>query len=326
MEEQADRVDVLEDPAVAGFVRYLKAERNASVHTLDNYLMDIRQFAELFWPERKPPLPWREADRFYGRRFLVHFQKMECAPTTTSRKCSSLRSFFKYLLREEQVSSNPFAGLTMPRREHRLPDVMSVAEVDRLLAAPAQWAAEQKSSNPRDKQWQAFSAARDAALLELLYSTGMRIQESASLREDKLDLLSGCVTVRGKGKKERLCPIGRPAAQALQAYLALREAYWKGLGRKGKPADFFLNRRGGGLTTRSMERMMKKYLAFANLRQDYTPHVLRHSFATHLLDAGADLRSVQELLGHASLSTTQIYTHVSVERLKQVYEQAHPRA
>ena len=170
-----------------------------------------------------------------------------------------------------------------------------------------------------------YAALRDTAILELLYSTGMRIAELCGLTDARLDLLSGTALVRGKGKKERFCPIGRPAAKALQASLDARDGLLAGLGLPRAQA-LFVNKNGGRLTPRSVERSLKKYLADAGLDPAVTPHVMRHSFATHMLDAGADLRSVQELLGHASLSTTQIYTHVSVERLKEEYGKAHPRA
>ena len=168
-------------------------------------------------------------------------------------------------------------------------------------------------------------ALRDTAILELLYSTGMRIAELCGLTDARLDLLSGTALVRGKGKKERLCPIGRPAAEALQAALDARDRLAAARGRSRAQA-LFVNKNSGPLTPRSVERSLKRYLAAAGLSPEITPHVLRHSFATHLLDAGADLRSVQELLGHASLSTTQIYTHVSVEKLKEEYGKSHPRA
>jgi len=168
--------------------------------------------------------------------------------------------------------------------------------------------------------------ARDSAILELLYSTGMRINELVKLPEESIDLLSGVARVRGKGKKERLCPLGSPATRTLMKNLELRENIWILEGKRDARSPVFLNKNGGSISARSIERMMKKYVLFCGLNAELTPHSLRHSFATHLLDAGADLRSVQELLGHASLSTTQIYTHVSVERLKEVYQLAHPRA
>jgi len=174
------------------------------------------------------------------------------------------------------------------------------------------------------RRWIEYAAARDAAILELLYSTGMRLAECAGLKESQLDVLAGVARVLGKGRKERLCPLGNPALRALRTALEKRD----GLGLPGRPRDLplFVGKTGGRLTPRSIERMMKTHLVAAGLNPDFSPHALRHSFATHLLDAGADLRSVQELLGHASLSTTQLYTHVSIERMKDVYEKAHPRA
>lgn len=317
--------DMAADPCVDHFVRYLRGERNASEHTITNYLLDIAQFAKGTWPEARVPFSWKRADRYAARRFLAGFQKAGMSPSTTARKVSSLRSFYKFLAREEYAEVNPFSGLLVPKRIKRLPNILSITEVNRLLQAPARMA-EASKGKPRDRAWSEYARWRDEAMLELLYSTGMRISELAGLVDDQIDFLSGVVKVRGKGKKERLCPFGRPAHRALRGAMERRDVAWLGWGRKGTPPAIFLNRHGARLTTRSMERLMKKYLAFAGLNPNISPHALRHSFATHMLDAGADLRSVQELLGHSSLSTTQIYTHVSVERLKQVYEEAHPRA
>lgn len=308
-------------------MKYLEGEKNASEHTLSNYVIDIRQFCEVIWGEdARPPFPWKEADRFSARKFLVHFQKLEMAPTTTARKLSALRSFYRFLMREEYVEQNPFSGLNLPKKGNYLPQILSVAEVGHLLDAPAKYAQKHPPENPKLRLWQDYMVARDAAILELLYSTGMRINELAKLPESSIDLLSGVARVRGKGKKERLCPLGSPAVRALITNLELRENVWLLEGKKDVRSPVFLNKDGGPITARSIERMMKKYVLFCGLNAELTPHSLRHSFATHLLDAGADLRSVQELLGHASLSTTQIYTHVSVERLKEVYQRAHPRA
>lgn len=316
------------DPQVERFVRYLAAERNASSHTIVNYVCDLQQFAVSLWGEQaKPPFPWPQVDRFAARRFLAGFQKTGMSPATTRRKISCLRSFFRFLMREGHVEVNPFSGLVMPKRVRRLPKVLSVSEVSRLLQAPALAAGPSAAKkDPVGRAWLEYGPARDAAVLELLYSTGMRVGELTSLGDDQVDYLSGVIQARGKGKKERLCPFGRPAHRALRAAVEKRDVFWMALGRRGKPPALFLNRKGGRLTSRSVERILKKYLALAGLDPKLSPHALRHSFATHLLDAGADLRSVQELLGHASLSTTQIYTHVTVEKLKEVYEQAHPRA
>lgn len=317
-------MNVEADPSVAQFIKTLRSGRDASEHTISGYLTDVRQFVELIWGEEaKPPFPWAQADRFAARRFLVFFQKLEMAPATTGRKLSALRTFYRFLVREEIVAANPFSGLPLPRKGSYLPVVLSADEVDRLLAAPQAWA----SAIRPNGLFQEYVPVRDTAVLELLYSTGMRIGELTSLTQDRIDLLSGIVTVLGKGKKERLCPLGRPAERALRHALAWRTEIWRSLGLQGNPErDLFLNRHGGALSVRSMERMIKKYGGFCGLSPGLSPHALRHSFATHLLDNGADLRSVQELLGHASLSTTQIYTHVSVEKLKRVYEQTHPRA
>ncbi len=311
------------DPSLEHFLRYLTGERDASPHTLANYAMDIEQFAAQQWgAEAKPPFRWREVDRLAARRFLVSFQKQGSKATTTRRKLSSLRSFFKFMVREEIVPNNPFVGVVLPKKPRTLPNVLSREEVKRLLEAPLQ----AKAAEGEKGVWTEYARWRDAAMLEVLYSAGMRVSELGGLNDEQVDLLSGVARVRGKGKKERLCPLGGPACRVLHESLERRDLVLAGLGKRNRPSPIFVNKDGGRLTTRSIERAMKKYLALANLNPNLSPHALRHSFATHLLDAGADLRSVQELLGHASLSTTQIYTHVSIERLKEVYDKAHPRA
>ena len=312
------------DPCIDHFIRYLEGEKNASEHTVKNYLMDIQQFIGLIWEEdATPPYRWKEADRFAARKFLVFFQKLEMAPTTTGRKLSALRSFYKFMVREDYVLDNPFVGLHLPKKGSYLPAVLSVNEVTQLLEAPYQMV----ESNKPTSIFQEYMPVRDTAILEVLYSTGMRVGELVSLKERQVDILSGIVSVLGKGRKERLCPLGRPAEMALQNALSMRSEVWNSLGQSGTPQTvLFLNKNGGPFTARSVERMMKKVVLWCGLKPSISPHALRHSFATHLLDCGADLRSVQELLGHASLSTTQIYTHVSIEKLKRVYEEAHPRA
>jgi len=318
------------DPELSRFLRYLQAEKDASRHTLANYRMDVLQFARRHWgTEAVPPYVWAEVDRFAARRFLVGFQKDECAPTTTARKASSLRSFFRFLEREGRVKRNPFVGVAVPRRDRRLPNVLSVAEMTRLLAAPARLAAARPDPPDQpdgERMLRAYAASRDTAILELLYSAGVRINECTSLDLGRVDLLSGVIRVLGKGKKERLCPLGAPAVRALRRMLEQRSALQRADMFSAAEKALFLNRRGGRLTPRSVERMMKECLHEAGLNPRLSPHALRHSFATHLLNAGADLRSVQELLGHASLSTTQIYAHVSIEKMKEVYRNAHPRA
>ena len=316
--------DFASDKRIAHFVDYLVSERNASRHTLASYYMDIMQFARFRWGvDAVPPFKWRDVDSFAARGFLVEFQKMGYEPSTTGRKLSALRSFYRFLVREEYVDGNPFAGLRAPRRSRNLPEFLSVAEVVRLLESPRrQWKA---AAGKRSDPFVEYAMLRDTAMLELLYSSGARVSEAAGLTRGNIDLLSGVAIVRGKGKKERMCPLGGPACKALRAMFTKAEAIWGSRG-EARDACVFLNKAGDSISTRSIERIMKKHLAEAGLNMKLSPHALRHSFATHMLDAGADLRSVQELLGHASLSTTQIYTHVTVERLKKVYEEAHPRA
>ena len=318
-----------DDPNVAQFAAYLEHERNASPHTVANYLMDIAQFVRFTWTgDAMPPYAWGEVDRFKARAFLIEFQKSGSAATTTSRKLSALRSFYRFMEREGLARSNPFNGLKPPKRARKLPPFLSQKEIIQLLDMPMQlWKQLERPKSDRERKSAEYCALRDAAMLEVLYSTGGRISETTGLMEPQVDLLSGMVRVRGKGRKERLCALGRLACKSLKAAVTLRDALWPELARR-RPVDraLFLNNRGGRITSRSVERLLKKYLAAAGLNPSISPHALRHSFATHMLDAGADLRSVQELLGHASLSTTQIYTHVTMEKLKKVYDDAHPRA
>lgn len=317
-----------DDPRIAHFLLYLENERTASKHTQAGYLNDMVQFALATWgPDASPPFPWEKADRFAARRFLVGFQKEGLTATTTNRKLSSLRSFYKFMVREELLTANPFDGLSGPKKAKNLPQVLSVDETRRLLEAPgAVWKRQEPELSAKERPGAEYAMLRDVALLETLYSTGCRISEAIGLTDRNLDLLGGSIVVRGKGRKERLCPLGHPACKALREAVRRRDSLWPAVRRDREGRRVFLNLRGGPLTSRSAERLLKRYLAEAGLNAAITPHALRHSFATHLLDAGADLRSVQELLGHASLSTTQIYTHVSVEHLKKAYDEAHPRA
>ncbi len=312
------------DRRVVSFVQYLREERGASEHTIEAYLLDMRQFAGFTWPDDSAPYRWSNADRFAARRFLMTLQQQGSAATSIARKLASLRAFFRFLEREDRIETNPFSGIRSPKKPRTLPDVLSVQEIERLLKAPLV-SLEKFSREGAKANTRTYACLRDAAILEVLYSTGARVSEAAGLTERSVDLLAGTAMVRGKGKKERLCPLGGPACKSIRYMLDAAGVLWSDSGSStGRP--LFRNLKGNGLTSRSIERMMKKYLAMANLSYEFSPHALRHSFATHLLDAGADLRSVQELLGHASLSTTQIYTHVTVERLKKVYKEAHPRA
>jgi integrase/recombinase XerC len=321
-----NRGDVAGDASVVRFVEYLRAERNASDHTVSGYVQDIGQFAAFVWLDRavKPPFPWGGPRQDRARAFLVAFHRAGWSPPTTRRKLSSLRAFYRFLERENLVAANPFAGLRGPRLGRRLPAVLGVKEIEALLAAPLADLAARRGRRGVVAPAAEYAALRDTAVFETLYSTGCRIGEIASLTWGDIRFDPGTVVVEGKGRKQRLCVLGGPACRALLALRERARALWPSAAADGAP--LFLNTRGKALTPRSVERQMKRWLKAAGLPPEITPHKLRHSFATHLLDAGADLRSVQEMLGHSSLSTTQIYTHVSIERLKEEYAKAHPRA
>ncbi|MDT8392161.1 MAG: tyrosine recombinase [Lentisphaeria bacterium] len=315
---------VAQDPAVRGFQTYLRSEKQVSEHTLAGYYRDLCQFADVTWGDGAGDFDWGSLDAARARQYVRHLQTMGLAAASVRRKLSTLRSFCRFLVRQGVLSSNPFTTVSTRNSGRRLPKVLSVEETGRLLSAPMSRLGGQSSASDTKAADARFRAVRDTAILEIIYSGGLRISEAVGLDFDDLDLLSRTFRVRGKGKKERLCALGEPALDALRDYFLEREKM--GLGGRRSPGPVFLNRRGGRLTARSMQRALKDYLLEAGLPPDMTPHKLRHSFATHLLDAGADLRSVQELLGHANLSTTQIYTHVSSQRMIQVYRQAHPRA
>ena len=302
---------VVADPLVEQFLNYLRAERDASLLTLRNYGADINAFRVWFAGKFKHPPDWDRIDPFHLRGYLVHLTEGRYDRATIHLKMSALRSLFRWLVRAGHVKHNPLIGLTLPKKARKLPKFLTIQQIEALLDAPL--VASHGGSRSND-----LAVWRDKAVLEILYSGGLRIHELEQLNDDDVDLLGEVVRVRGKGKKERLAPLGGPCVETLQKYLELR-------GRSSR-GPLFVNRFGGRMTARSMQRMLKKHLIVAGLDPSLTPHKLRHSFATHMLDAGADLRSVQELLGHANLSTTQIYTHITPERLKKVYDKAHPRA
>lgn len=311
---------VLKDARVEAFVAWLRGVKRASRHTVANYVRDVGQFCTFFWGEEAPPFRWGEVTRADAKQFLNHYARTEAKATSTARKLAALRAFFHFLVVEEALPNSPFAGLKPPRREKTLPRLLSEAEVERLLAAPREAL---RTAADADAGAQHYALLRDRAILEVLYCTGMRVSELAALENGQVDASAASVRVLGKGDKERLCLLGRPALLALgEMLVAARELWADALSPKGR---LFRNLQGGGLTTRSIERFMKHWLAVAGLPADLSPHKLRHSFATHLLAHGADLRAVQELLGHASPETTQIYTHLTPERLIETYHAAHPR-
>lgn len=313
-----------DDPLVADFCRYLESERGFSSHTLSAYLQDVAQFAQFQFGDEQPPFDWQSVDRFAVRAFLATCNEYGESNATIRRKLAAVRTFFRLLVRNGQAKVNPCTGIKGPRIAKRLPKILSQDQIDKLIRAPLE-AVSSGDAGDGDSLEQIYAAWRDSALFEFLYGTGARVAEAAAACIGDVDFSSGIVRLFGKGKKERLSALGKPGLDALRQTLSFAQAIWgDGLARE---AHLFRNIRDGGpLTTRSMERQMKHWLAEIGLPSSITPHKLRHSFATHMLDAGADLRSVQELLGHSSLSTTQIYTHVTIEKLREEYESAHPEA
>lgn len=293
---------------IDGFIAYLEIERNYSQNTAASYRTDLLDFRN-FLLDTSDPLPSiGEIDHLTIRSYLANLQERQLARSTVLRRLSSIRSFFRYLCRRGHLNIDPTEALASPKVQRKLPEFLELKEVESLLFAP---------------DTETVIGLRDRAILELLYSTGMRVSELLALNLPDLDRQSAFVKVRGKGKRERILPVGRAAIAALNSYLTRRHE----LG-SGKPTQaLFLSERGNRIADRTrIRRRIEKYARAAGIRKKVTPHTLRHTFATHMLNAGADLRSVQELLGHVSLSTTQIYTHVTADRLKQVYEKAHPRA
>ncbi len=295
--------------AISRFLRYLKVERNASALTIKSYREDLTILAE-YLTDKKGTLPVTSAiTTFDLREYVAALHEAGYAKTSVARRLASLRSFFRFAMREGLSETNPAKPLRNPRRERKLPHYLSGEEIGKLLNAP-----------PKDQPM----GFRDRAILETLYSAGLRVSELVGINVDDLDLPDGLVRVRGKGKKERLAPLGSYAVRAIKRWLKHRVLARSEPKKNGSPV--FVNKFGTRLSTRSVARMLEKYLMETGLDSRTSPHTLRHSFATHLLDRGADIRSVQELLGHKSLVTTQIYTHVSTSGIKQAYEAAHPRA
>ncbi len=325
----AARTALAEDPLMKKFLSYLRNERQHAENTLKNYFQDAAHFIEL-----SPELPsdsetgafhWEQVDERMARKFAIHLSGAGRQRSSVNRKLCSLRAFFRFLMREELLQNNPFHLVRSLKTGRKLPMVLSVDQVGKLLDTPEKyWERQSNNSSSEAAANAAFASARDAAILEVIYSGGLRISEATNLNFEDLDFLSGLFKVRGKGNRERLCLLGKPALAALKKYLEEREKL--GLGARREKGALFRNQSGGRLTPRSVERAFKNYVLEAGLSADCTPHKLRHSFATHLLAAGADLRTVQEMLGHSSLSTTQIYTHVDIGRLIEVYSKAHPKA
>ena len=282
------------------FLNYLNIEKNYSSHTISNYAADLRELGDFL--ESRGGKDIKRIDYFLLRKLLSVLTEKKLNKRTLSRKISTMKSFFKFMLREGLIKSNPASSLIYPRLDKPLPNFLTEKEVISILKLP---------------KGNELLALRDRAILEFLYSTGARVSEMVSLKMENVDFVSAIAKVRGKGRKERLLPLGEPALNSLKKYIDKRG---------DNNPSLFINKRGGTLTDRGVRDIIYRYIKKAAIPSKVSPHTFRHSFATHLLNRGADLRSVQELLGHSSISTTQIYTHLTIDSLKNVYQKAHPRA
>ena len=298
---------------VAQFLQHLKYERNLSPHTLRNYASDLEQFKEhLFAVEKRADVPLEEIDRLTIREWMASLHA-DHKKTSVARKLASLRTFFQFLVREGKLESNPAKMVATPKIERKLPNHLTIEDAVRFIETP---------------DVTTTQGRRDRAIIEFLYATGIRVGELVGINLADVDLREKMVRVTGKRKKQRIVPFGEPALQALLLYLEnTRNTFLNECPEADRDLQaLFLHRRGGRITTRSIGRMIDKYIKLCADIHDISPHSLRHTFATHLLDQGADLRDIQELLGHARLSTTQIYTQVSMEKMIEVYDRAHPKA
>lgn len=306
----------LRDAAIATFLEHLEKERDVSPHTVKAYARDLAELHEVLQRHLgTESLDWAKVDRLALRAWLAHLSRRGLSKRSSARALSAARSFFRFLHRNDLVESNPARAVSSPKLEKYLPGHLDRAQVETMLTAAATRA-----------QDGAFNDVRDLAILELFYSTGLRISELRGIDRRDIDLLAGAVKVRGKGRKERIVPVGGPAQRALREYERVRDQLIAKVGAKADRVAFFLSQRGARMSQKTLHNAVTGWLSQVDEGAGLSAHSLRHTFATHLLDGGADLRAVQELLGHASVSTTQIYTHTSVERLKQVYRGAHPRA
>ena len=316
MSASSDASATVVPPDVAEYLRHLEKERDVSPHTVAAYRRDLADFVHFLGGYYGTDAwSWEGVDRLAMRGFLAHLSRRGVGKRTMARTLSGVRSFYRWMHRNEMVESNPARAVGAPKQDKHLPGYLDRVQIDLLFQLAEARALEG-----------AFVDVRNLAILELFYSTGMRLSELQGLSRGDLDLVSQQVKVRGKGRKERIVPIGDHASLALRNYEARRDDLLRQVGSAGERSAYFLARTGRRIGVRMVQKLVADFLEQIDEDAGLSVHSLRHSFATHLLDAGADLRAVQELLGHASISTTQIYTHTSVERLKQVYQKAHPRA
>jgi integrase/recombinase XerC len=312
----------IRDKWIQKFLSHLAVDREASVYTQRNYKQALTEFSSWHLEERKSPPVWDKLQRDDFRSFVRFLGRNNLSRAATQLRFSALRTFYKFLIRHGGATASPIKNLSLPRLEKRLPKFLTKQQMEALIIAPVQLLETQKKKKSAGRPVSASICYRDVAVLETIYSCGLRVSELCGLRADDIDWSEQIVRVRGKGKKERLVPIGKPALTAIQDY-------WNTFKQPpGGASPVFLaeTKKRAPLGPVSVARRLKQFLVIAGLDPGLTPHKLRHSYATHLLDSGADLRSVQELLGHAHLVTTQVYTHVTTERLKKAYDAAHPRA
>jgi integrase/recombinase XerC len=315
------------------YLQYLRSVRNASPHTLVNYKNDLGQFVEFLTPPETQTPPLGQVTHHLIREYVAHMHDHRLEKSSIARKLAALRSFFKYCVREGILKENPARLVPTPKLPKRIPSVLSAEEMNGFLNQLAGQSAEGTGKKGRRTAGRivedSLLLGRDRAILELLYAAGLRVSELTGLNLVDMDQKDQMLRVRGKGSKERIVPYGQKAAQALNSYWPLRDSLLEEsekAGRRGSVEAVFLNSRGRRLTQRSVGRIVKKYVRLVNVNWDLHPHSMRHAFATHLLADGADLRAIQELLGHQSLSTTQKYTHASMRQLMDIYDKAHPHA
>src|SRR5687767_9398664 len=295
------------------FLEHLRYERNVSSHTLRNYFSDLEQFLDFLTHDKKRKAPEvSEIDHLTIREWLSSLHTAQKRKSSIARKLAALRTFFQFLVREGVLELNPAKLVSTPKQEKKLPKHLSIEEAVRFIESP---------------DVDTDLGKRDRAMLELMYATGVRVAELTTLNLSDIDFGNQLIRVTGKRRKQRIVPFGDPAAEAIRNYLTVRDKFlFNAPVSKRDDEALFLNYQGTRITTRSVGRMVEKYIRICAGMHNISPHALRHSFATHLLDSGADLRDIQELLGHARLSTTQVYTHVSMEKLVEVYDKSHPKA
>ncbi len=311
----------VEDKWAKKFFQHLATDRGASIYTQRNYRQALTEFCRWHKGERQQPPKWDSLQRDDFRAYVRFLGRSNLSRAAVQLRFCALRTFYKFLLRHGEVKASPIKNISLPKVEKRLPKFLTAAQMLDLLKAPLK-PLETPREKMRGRPISAKTCYRDVAILETIYSCGLRISELCGLCADDIDWGEQMVRVRGKGKKERLVPIGAPALEAIKSYWSLLDSPPAGNG----PVFLAETGKSSPLSARMLQTRMKSHLAAAGLDPKLTPHKLRHSYATHLLDAGADLRSVQELLGHAHLATTQVYTHLTTERLKRAYDDAHPRA